>query len=186
MIQRLCKLSKKNSFFLFGPRGAGKTTVLKQIFPEDLYLNLLDVELYDDLLLEPKRFISLIQSPEHQSKRVIVDEIQKLPRLLDYVHTEIQKNKRQFILTGSSSRRLKQKGTNLLAGRAWIYNLFPFSSEELGPQFDLQKALEVGGLPDAYLAEDEASASEYLNSYVGTYLQKEIQEEQRVRNLAPF
>ncbi|MEI7973139.1 MAG: ATP-binding protein [Bdellovibrio sp.] len=186
MIQRLINPSKTNSFFLFGPRGSGKTTLLKELFPKDLFLNLLDVELFDELLLAPQRFKALIHSPENKKKRVIVDEIQKLPQLLDYVHMEIQESKRQFILTGSSARRLKQKGTNLLAGRAWVYNLFPLSCEELGAAFDLQKALQVGTLPEAYLVESELASHEYLKAYVSTYLQKEIQEEQWVRKLAPF
>ncbi len=188
MIQRHCKLSNTNSFFLFGPRSGGKTTLLKKLFdPEDtLFVDLLSIETFDEFLLDPTRFQALINTPEHINKRVVIDEIQRLPRLLDIVHMEIQKERRQFVLTGSSSRRLKQKGTNLLAGRAWVYNLYPFSSLELGDSFDLRKALEHGGLPDAYLASDDLAAREFLNAYVGTYLQKEIQEEQWVRKLAPF
>src|SRR5690606_27513514 len=110
----------------------------------------------------------------------------KLPKLLDIVHSEIQKTKRQFILTGSSSRKLKQQGANLLAGRAWLYHLFPFTSGELGNDFDLKKGLQWGSLPDAILAENELASREFLNAYVATYLEKEIQQEQWVRNLAPF
>lgn len=141
----------------------------------------------DDLLLDSSRFLSLIDAPTNQKKRVVIDEVQKFPRLLDIVHSQIQKKKRQFVLTGSSSRRLKQKGTNLLAGRAWVYHLYPFSSLELlSSGFDLKRVLQWGGLPDSILAEDLNSSKEYLNAYVATYLQKEIQEEQWVRNLAPF
>ncbi len=89
-------------------------------------------------------------------------------------------------MTGSSSRRLKQSEVNLLAGRAWVYELFPFSFLELGEIFNLKKSLEWGGLPDAYLAKDRLAAREFLNAYVGTYLQKEIQNEQWVRNIEPF
>ena len=115
-----------------------------------------------------------------------MDEVQKLPRLLDIIHAQIQKKKRQFILTGSSSRRLKQRGTNLLAGRAWVYHLYPFSSFEMGKRFNLKSALEWGSLPEAALAKNKEDAREYLNAYVGTYLEKEIQQEQWVRKLQPF
>ena len=133
MIQRLADFPKKQSFFLFGARGCGKTTLLQQRYSkkDSFFVDLLDVRLFQELVLDPGRFVDLIDSKEHRNKRVIVDEIQKLPILLDTIHQQIQKRNRQFILTGSSSRRLKQKGTNLLAGRAWIYYLYPFTSLEL-------------------------------------------------------
>ncbi len=188
MIQRTCNFPDSNSFFLFGPRGSGKTTLLTQKYtPLDaLFVDLLDIELFDQFMLDPNRFSALINQKEHLHKRVIVDEVQKFPKILDVIHSQIQKTKRQFILTGSSSRRLKQKGTNLLAGRAWVYQLFPFSSFELKTIFELKKVLEWGALPEAYLAKSPLESREYLNAYVGTYLQKEIQEEQWVRNLSPF
>ena len=187
MIEREIKLSRSNSLFLFGARGTGKTTFLQKAFGNNsLYIDLLDLSIFDDFLLDPSRFQALINTPENIDKIIIVDEIQKIPRLLDTVHQEIQKNRRQFILTGSSSRRLKQNGTNLLAGRAWVYHLYPFTSKELTDQFDLKRALERGGLPEAYLAKTPGDAKEYLTAYVSTYLQKEIQEEQWVRKLAPF
>ena len=188
MIQRACKLPKTNSFFLFGARGSGKTTLLQQLFSEknSLFVDLLDIKLFDQIVLNPERFLALIDSPENKNKRVIVDEIQKVPRLLDVAHQQIQKRKRQFIFTGSSSRRLKQKGTNLLAGRAWVYHLYPFTRFELGNKFNLKQALEWGTLPSAILAKDKTSAKEYLKAYTGTYLEKEIQQEQWVRKLHPF
>lgn len=188
MIQRQSKLPENNSFFLFGPRGCGKSTLLKSRFTAEssLYLDLLDIRLLDDLMLDPARFDRLIDSPGNQNKRVIIDEIQKFPRLLDSVQREIHRTKRQFILTGSSARKLKQAGTNLLAGRAWLFNLFPFTSTELEDRFDLKTALERGTLPDAYLAQESQDVREYLMSYVATYLEKEIQQEQWVRNLEPF
>ena len=187
-IQRLCEFPKKQSFFLFGVRGSGKTTLLQQIFTtkDSLFIDLLEVKLFQELLLDPERFSALINSKENQKKRVIVDEIQKLPILLDIIHSQIQKTKRQFILTGSNSRRLKQKGTNLLAGRAWVYNLYPFTSFELGKNFNLKKTLERGSLPEAILADDSHSAGEYLKAYTGTYLEKEIQQERWVKRLGPF
>ncbi|MEI8026921.1 MAG: ATP-binding protein [Pseudomonadota bacterium] len=188
MIRRLCNLTKSNSFFLFGPRGTGKTTMILEQFASEkaVYVDLLDIDLMDQLLLDPSRFKQLIDSPENYHKSVIVDEVQKFPRILDVVHFQIQSRKRQFILTGSSSRRLKQQSSNLLAGRAWVYNLYPLSTLELGESFNLKKALEVGGLPEAYIQEDQNSSHEYLKAYTSTYLQKEIQQEQWVRKLDPF
>ena len=187
MIPRLCNLSKSNSFFLFGPRGTGKTTLIRSQFSDQqaVYVNLLDNTLMDQLLLDATRFIDIIDSPENRAKSVIIDEVQKLPQLLNIAHAQIQERKRQFILTGSSSRKLKQAGANLLAGRAWLYHLYPLNTAEMQDAFDLKKALEFGGLPDAFLSNRD-DAREYLNAYVATYLQKEIQQEQWVKNLAPF
>jgi len=187
MIPRLCNSSKSNSFFLFGPRGTGKTTLIRSQFSDQqaVYVNLLDNSLMDQLLLDATRFIDIIDSPENRAKSVIIDEVQKLPQLLNIAHAQIQERKRQFILTGSSSRKLKQAGANLLAGRAWLYHLYPLNTAEMQDAFDLKKALEFGGLPDAFLSNRD-DAREYLNAYVATYLQKEIQQEQWVKNLAPF
>ncbi len=185
MYDRLVKLPKNKSFFLFGARGAGKSTLLKSAFQDakPMVFDLLDVELVDELSLYPKRFVDRIGK---NSNTVIVDEIQKLPKLLDYVHALIEEKKLQFILTGSSARRLKQKGTNLLAGRALVRELYPFSTFELQGHFDLTKALQRGGLPESYLASSDEESNDYLRSYTLTYLEKEIQQEQWVRKLEPF
>lgn len=173
---------------MFGPRGSGKSTLLHRHFPatDTLFLDLLDIQLFDDLMMDSGRFERIINASDAVHKRVVIDEIQKFPRLLDVVHQQIQKTKRQFIMTGSSARKLKQAGTNLLAGRAWLYNLYPFTSKELVSDFDLKRALERGTLPEAYLAPSAMDTREYLKSYVATYLEKEIQQEQWVRNLEPF
>ena len=185
VFNRLVNLPKNKSFFLFGPRGAGKSTLLKSAFqdPKPLIFDLLDVELVDELSLHPKRFTERISD---DTTIVVVDEVQKLPRLLDYVHMLIEKKRIQFILTGSSARKLKQKGTNLLAGRALVRELYPFSTLELKEDFDLTKALQRGGLPESYLAATDEEAADYLRAYTLTYLEKEIQQEQWVRNLEPF
>ena len=161
---------------------------MQKLFSEkdSLFIDLLDAQLFDQLLLDPGRFPALIDSKEHRHKRVIVDEIQKIPRLLDTAHRQIQSRKRQFIFTGSGSRRLKQRGTNLLAGRAWVYHLYPFTSFELKKKFQLKRALEYGTFPEAALSQTTEEAREYLKAYVGTYLEKEIQQERWVRDLQPF
>ncbi len=184
MINRSVNLPINKSFFLFGPRGCGKSTLLRSVFKERKHIlfDLLDVELVEELSLHPKRFIERIPQ---DTDLVIIDEVQKLPKLLDYVHMLIEERNIQFILTGSSARRLKQKGTNLLAGRALVREIFPFSSLELKNNFDLIKALQQGALPNSYLAQPE-EAYDYLKSYALTYLEKEIQAEQWVRNLDPF
>jgi len=185
LLNRLVRLPKKKSYFLFGPRGAGKSTLLRSIYADKkpYVFDLLDVELVDELSLHPKRFVERI-GPD--ISLVIVDEVQKLPRLLDYVHALIEERHIQFVLTGSSARRLKQKGTNLLAGRALVRDLYPFSAFELKERFNLQMALERGGLPESYLAHSDRDSADYLRAYALTYLEKEIQAEQWVRNLNPF
>lgn len=188
MVVRSFKPLKSRSFFVFGARGTGKSTWLRKEFlgESSVYFNLLDPNLYEELLLSPQRFKELINQPENRKKVIVVDEVQRVPRLLDIVHDEISHNKRIFVLSGSSARRLKQKGINLLAGRASVYYLHPFSLQELGSDFDLRKALEYGLLPEAYTAKGDEEAKEFLKSYVITYIEKEIQQEQWVRKIEPF
>ena len=151
-----------------------------------LYIDLLDPQLIDDLRLDIGRFKRIVTQPENCKKIVIVDEIQKMPELLNYIHQCIFKEQRIFILTGSSARRLKQLGTNLLAGRALVYDMYPLTSREIGPEFNLEKALGVGLFPEVYLADSEELAIEILRAYSLTYLEKEIQQEQWVRKIQPF
>lgn len=189
MIDRIFKPLKNRSFFLFGARGTGKSTFLRKFFPRQAMaiFDLLDLDLQDELSIEPGRFKRLVLNAQEQKKTVIiVDEIQKIPRLLDSVHQLIESHKLQFVLTGSSARRLKQKGTNLLAGRALVYEMFPLTAHELGDKFDLDLALNRGTLPASYLAESDEASMEYLRAYALTYLEKEIQQEQWVRKLDPF
>lgn len=188
MIGRKLTYLKDKSFFLFGARGVGKSTFLDLEFParETLLINLLDPVVLDELSVTPSRFLDRVNEDTSKKKRIVIDEVQRLPKLLDFVQLLIQKEKRKFILTGSSARKLKQVSSNLLAGRANVYHLFPFSTFELGAAFDLQKALTRGGLPDSYLAETVQHQVEYLTAYIYTYIEKEIQQEQWVRKLEPF
>ena len=190
MITRSLNPLNNNSYFLFGPRGTGKSTWLQMTYTsrDSLYLDLLSVHTTDELMTNPQRFLDIIQAPENRSKIIIIDEIQKMPKLLDYVHQEIVRSKRVFVLTGSSARKMKQQGMNLLAGRALFYNFFPFSTRELmaNQTFNLSKALERGALPDAYQSNSLQICNEYLMTYVHLYLEKEIQQERWVRNIEPF
>lgn len=147
---------------------------------------LVDPILLDDLRLDIGRSRRMIDSPENRAKIVNNDEVQRLPDLLNYVHQSFFESKRVFILTGSCARQSKQLGTNLLAGRALVYHLFPLTSYALGDAFDLQQALEVGLLPDCYLASSRELANEILRLYVLTYVEQEVQIEQWVRKIEPF
>jgi predicted AAA+ superfamily ATPase len=188
MLNRLFSPLKTKSFFLFGSRGVGKSTWLQTHYQESkvIYIDLLDPEVFEEYLFAPNRLLQLASSPENKTKIIVIDEIQKLPKLLDLAQSMIQREQRKFILTSSSARKLKQKGVNLLAGRASVYKLFPLTSIEIGEQFALKKALERGGLPDAYLAKTEEEMREYLNAYVLMYIEKEIQQEQWIRKILPF
>ncbi len=182
MISRLFKHPKTNSFFLFGPRGVGKSYFIRTQFHEDsIYLNLLDDELYTQLLAKPSRLADHI--PTRHSGWVIIDEIQKIPTLLDAVHRLIEERGQKFVLTGSSARKLKKTGVNLLAGRAFTQFAFPLTALELGNQFDAGRALRTGLLPKSYL---ESNESGFLSSYVATYLKEEVQQEGLVRNIGSF
>ncbi len=187
MVKRLIKPLNTRSFFIFGPRGVGKSTWLRENLDQhSIYINLLDPESYEEYSMNPQRFKDFINLPENTEKIIIIDEIQKIPILLDIIHDEISKNKKIFVLSGSSARKLKQKGVNLLAGRASVYNLYPFSMLELEESFNLEKSLERGLLPESYFANSNEESTEYLKSYVFTYIEKEIQQEQWVRKLEPF
>lgn len=175
----LPKLLKNKSFFLFGPRSTGKTTLIQEQLPNAQVYDLLDSETYARLLRRPK---ILEEELGTESKVVVIDEIQKLPSLLDEVHRLIQKKKITFLLTGSSARKLKKGGANLLAGRAWEAQLMPLTSAEI-PEFNLLKYLNRGGLPQVY---DSKEPNEELESYVSTYLREEIQAESFTRNIQGF
>jgi len=188
MIARLCNPLLARSFFLFGARGTGKTTLLRELFPLDMAhrINLLLPSDYDEFALSPETLIARVKALPRGCKWVVIDEVQKLPRLLDIVHHLIEETDLKFALTGSSARKLKRKGVNLLAGRASVYHLFPFSSQELGSSFSLQDALEWGTLPAVVNSSSREERLEFLQAYVHTYMKEEIAEEQTVRQLEPF
>ena len=174
-------LKKDKSFFLFGPRGVGKTLWVKSHVPQGIYIDLLRSSVFNRLLADPERLNELL--PPNFSDWVIIDEVQKVPDLLDEVHRQIETYGRKFILTGSSARKLRKKGTNLLGGRARQYHLYPLTVAELGEDFNLQKALRYGMLPSAILDKDP---EEYLAGYIHSYLKEEIKEEALVRRLDVF
>ncbi len=174
----LANLLKNRSYFLFGPRGSGKSTLIEQNLPNAKVYDLLDAYEFQRLLREP----GLISQETQPDTLVVIDEIQKLPSLLDEVHRLIVKRKQKFLLTGSSTRKLRKGGANLLAGRAYQAELFPLISQEI-PDFNLISYLNTTGLPEFY---GQPDASDYLKAYVGTYLQEEIQAEALTRNLAGF
>ena len=177
----LKQLLEKKSFFLFGPRATGKTTLIHQTLKNKAKIyDLLDSEIYRKLLKNPK---VLEEENKTNKKIIVIDEIQKQPELLDEVHRLIQKKGWRFLLTGSSARKLKRKPVNLLAGRAWQASLFPLSWVEI-PKFNLIKYLNQGGLPAAYTS--RSSYQEELNAYVSLYLREEIQNEALTRNVQAF
>jgi len=181
MYSRLIKPPQAKSFFLFGPRGTGKTTWVKNTFPHAVYIDLLEAEIFNDLLANPQRLEQFI--PKDSKDWIIIDEVQRIPELLNEVHRLIEKYKYTFILTGSSARRLRRKGPNLLGGRALTYSLHPLTAIELGKDFDLNHSSKYGQLPCAYTDSDPKS---YLESYVKTYLEEEVRQEGLTRNLGAF
>lgn len=181
MYPRLIVLPIGKSFFLFGPRGTGKTTLVRSRFPSAIYLDLLEAEIFNDLLANPQRLSNYI--PNNFTDFVIIDEVQRVPELLNEVHRLIENSNQKFILTGSSARKLRRGGQNLLAGRALTYSLHPLTAAETTKDFNLDRALSFGLLPSTFR---EENISKYLESYVKTYLEEEIFQEGLTRNLSAF
>jgi len=181
MYTRVLEPPRRQSFFVFGPRGVGKTAWLRARFPDALFFDLLDADTYTRLLAAPTRLGDEI--PAGYRGWVVLDEIQRLPDLLNEVHRLIEARRLRFVLTGSSARKLRRKGVNLLAGRALTRFMHPLTVTELGQDFDLRRALQYGCLPFACT---EPEPRDYLRSYVTTYLREEVQQEGFARNLAAF
>jgi len=174
----LNKLLDKKSFFLFGPRSTGKSTLIRNQLKNAKVYDLLKAKTYKDLLKNPE----LIEQEYSGEDVIVIDEVQKLPSILDEVHRLIEEKKFKFLLTGSSARKLKHGGANLLAGRAWSASLFPLTSSEID-DFNLLRCLNFGTLPQVYTSNDPL---EELESYVSTYLQEEIKAEAVTRNIQAF
>lgn len=172
----------RTSFFLFGPRGVGKSTWTRAQLAGAHRIDLLDEALYQGLLADPSLFAAELNTLPRGSW-VVVDEIQRLPSLLNEVHRFIEGRKLRFALLGSSARKLKTAGTNLLAGRALRKQMFPLTPQELGADFDLATVLRYGSVPLVWQAEDRRAT---LGAYVQTYLHEEIRAESIVRNLPGF
>ncbi len=171
----------KQSFFLFGPRGVGKTAWAHEQFPDALFFDLLDHLTYTQLLAAPQRLGD--QIPQGRKGWVVVDEVQRVPELLNEVHRLIESRRLRFVLTGSSARKLRRRGVNLLAGRALTRHMHPLMALELGKDFDLKRALRWGCLPLACTSE---KPKDYLNSYAATYLREEVQQEGFARDIGGF
>ena len=173
----------KDSFFLLGPRGTGKSTWLAHAYPDALRLDLLDRETERSFLAKPERLIGFVQSLK-KSEVCIIDEIQRVPDLIPVIHSLIeQKQGIQFILTGSSARKLRRSVGNLLGGRVLLKFMFPFLASELGKSFKLQKALKYGLVPMIW---QSANIEEQLRAYAAAYLKEEVQAEGLVRLIGDF
>lgn len=172
-----------SSFFLFGPRGTGKTTWLRHQMPAALRINLLDPAEYRELGARPERLRELVLGSPAEQRDVVLDEVQRLPELLNVVHELIESGPpKRYVLTGSSARKLRRGGVDLLGGRAVLRTLHPFMASEW-ERFDLAESLRHGLLPLVVMADDPVDV---LRAYVGLYLEQEVKAEAMVRNLGQF
>ena len=180
--QRRFFSAPRQSFFLFGPRGTGKSTWLRQAMPDALFVDLLQPDVARELAARPERLRDLVRGDPKRSD-VVIDEVQLVPELLSVVHLMIEsKDRRRFVLTGSSARKLRRGGVDLLAGRAVLRTLHPFMASEL-EQFDLMAALTQGLLPLVVAADRPDDA---LRAYASLYLDQEVRLEGWARNVGTF
>ena len=188
MFPRFLQTTRRNSFFLFGARGTGKTTWMRDAFDPDtsLYLDLLDPEIEDLYRRNPGRLEQQVGALPDSVEWILIDEVQRAPRLLDAVHRLIESTGKRFVLTGSSARKLRRGASNLLAGRAFVYSLYPLTVPELQDAFALDGALHRGTLPRIFSLDADEDRRAYLRAYALTYLKEEIAAEQIVRRLDPF
>jgi predicted AAA+ superfamily ATPase len=187
--RRQLVVSESRSFFLFGARGTGKSTLIQnlpQFQSRCLIIDLLEPDEEEKYSLRPQRLLEELGGNPDDLNWVVIDEVQKTPKLLDVVHKLIETTDLKFALTGSSSRKLKRVGSNLLAGRAFRFFLYPLTSVELGKKMDLDHQLSWGSLPEIFHLKSTKDKSMYLKAYVENYIKEEIVAEQAVRNLNPF
>jgi uncharacterized protein len=186
--KRVLSLPEEDSIILFGPRGVGKSTLLKKQFDPTkcLWINLLLAAEEDRYLRNPDTLAAEVLAMPEDHHHIVIDEIQKVPKLLDIVHDLIENTTKIFVLSGSSARKLKKTLSNLLAGRAFVFNLSALTFEEMGESFDLQSALTWGMLPKICQFHKDAQRANYLKSYSHTYLKEEVWAEQFIRELGPF
>ncbi len=173
----------RQSYFLFGPRGTGKSTWVHHQMPEALYIDLLAPDVFRSYSAKPERLRD-VASAQRDLRTVVIDEIQRVPQLLDVVHSLIEEHRSwKFVLTGSSARKLRRTGVDLLAGRALLREMHPFMAAELGDRFSLEAALRLGLVPLAVAAKEPSAA---LKAYTGLYLREEVQMESIVRRVGDF
>jgi len=191
MFRRLTKPLLSNSFFMFGARGTGKTTLLRELLPRrsTWSIDLLDADDEERFSRRPQNLAAEATARAQSIEWILIDEVQKIPKLLDVVHSIMEDPKTRhlkFALSGSSARKLKTMGANLLAGRAFVNELYPLTHVELGERFDLDEALNWGTLPKILSVADDLNRQEYLRTYARTYLKEEVWGERLVNHLDPF
>ncbi|MBN2492291.1 MAG: ATP-binding protein [Planctomycetes bacterium] len=184
-IPRACRLpaAGTETFFLWGPRQAGKTTLLRQRYPDGWWVDLLKADEHRRYLQRPEQLREEIAAENLAGRQVVIDEVQKVPALLDEVHWLLENRKIHFALCGSSARKVRRGGANLLGGRALRYELHGLTAAELGDELDLDRLLNHGYLPRMYGA---ARAAPLLDAYIADYLREEVAAEGLVRNLPGF
>jgi predicted AAA+ superfamily ATPase len=188
MIKRVVDLTHyKDSLFIFGPRQTGKTHLLKHQLSPTLFIDLLNHEEWLRYSSNPTILSKEIEKLQVEKILIVIDEIQRCPELLNEVHRILeQKRNIQFVMTGSSARKLRRSGTNLLAGRALTFHLHPLTCEEWQEYISLEEAMHFGTLPRVVLEKEEKAKMRFLKSYVETYLKEEIQQEALTRNVPAF
>ena len=172
----------RGSFFLFGVRGVGKTTWIREALPDAYVVDLLDESRYQQLAANPGLLAAELRTVP-RDRAVVLDEVQRVPALLNEVQRAVERDRRRFALLGSSARRLKTPGTNLLAGRATVRTMYPLVPAELGTDFDLDRVLSFGSIPLVWRSDDPRAT---LDAYVNLYIKEEVRGEALARNLPGF